>query len=173
MTALFLWGNVLFRQGLQINAINSNFANFESALYMKPESMPLTLSTWMGHNGSNLIFGQFSQLKSLFKWVQTSPVYNWFSASWDSTLNFEANIFKFQLLLCYSILLRGEINKIMHMLRFYASSAQIWKVSSMNKHENWRATALFCHNSQAQSKYAVVNLIHTWHKLFVFLLPDK
>ena len=29
------------------------------------------------------------------------------------------------------------------------------------KHQNWSASALFCLNSRAQSKYAVVNLIHT------------
>ena len=29
---------------------------------------------------------------------------------------------------------------------------------------NWSESALFCHNSQAQSKYAVINPIHTRHK---------
>ena len=31
-------------------------------------------------------------------------------------------------------------------------------------HQNWSASALFCLNSRAQSKYAVVNLIHTRRK---------
>ena len=44
-------------------------------------------------------------------------------------------------------------------------------VSALDKHQNWSASALFCHNSQAQSKYAVVkgifsdsNNIFLWHK---------
>ena len=37
----FLWGNVLPRGELQKDAINSNFENFESALYMKSLSVPL------------------------------------------------------------------------------------------------------------------------------------
>ena len=41
ISALFLWGNVLLRGELQIDANNSNFKNFESAMYMKSGSMPL------------------------------------------------------------------------------------------------------------------------------------
>ena len=36
-------GNVLLRGELQIDVINSNIENFESTLYMKSVSMPLTL----------------------------------------------------------------------------------------------------------------------------------
>ena len=37
----FLWGNVFFGGKLQIDAKNSNFKIFESALYLKSVSMPL------------------------------------------------------------------------------------------------------------------------------------
>ena len=40
--AKFLWINVFFGGKLQIYAKNLNFKNFESALYMKSVSMPLT-----------------------------------------------------------------------------------------------------------------------------------
>ena len=42
ISAKFLWGNALLRGKLQIGAKNSNFEIFESALYMKSVSMPLT-----------------------------------------------------------------------------------------------------------------------------------
>ena len=42
ISAKFLWGNVLLGGKLQIGAKNSNFEIFESALYMKSVSMPLT-----------------------------------------------------------------------------------------------------------------------------------
>ena len=41
--AWFIWENVLLRGALQIDAINSNFESFESALYMKSVSMPLSI----------------------------------------------------------------------------------------------------------------------------------
>ena len=42
ISAKFLWGNVLLGGKLQIGAKKSNFEIFESALYMKSVSMPLT-----------------------------------------------------------------------------------------------------------------------------------
>ena len=42
ISAKFLWGNVLLGGKFQIGAKNSNFEIFESALYMKQVSMPLT-----------------------------------------------------------------------------------------------------------------------------------
>ena len=34
--------------------------------------------------------------------------------------------------------------------------------------------ALFCHNSQAQSKFTAVNLIYSWHtQLFLVFIYDK
>ena len=45
ISASFLWGNVILRGELQIDAINSNFQNFESALYMKSVSMPLSFNS--------------------------------------------------------------------------------------------------------------------------------
>ena len=42
ISAKFLWGNVFFGGKLQIDAKNSNFEIFESALYLKSVSMPLS-----------------------------------------------------------------------------------------------------------------------------------
>ena len=44
ISAKFLWGNVFFGGKLQIDAKNSNFEIFESALYLKSVSMPLKTS---------------------------------------------------------------------------------------------------------------------------------
>ena len=63
------------------------------------------------------------------------------------------------------LLLRVNLDKIMHAhWDFDASSARTQRVSALDKHQNWSASALFRLNSQAQSKYAVVNLIHTQRK---------
>ena len=63
------------------------------------------------------------------------------------------------------LLLRVNVDKIMHARwDFDASSARTRRVSALDKHQNWSASALFCLNSRAQSKYAVVNLIHTRRK---------
>ena len=43
ISAKFLWGNVFIGGKLQIDAKNSNFEIFESALYLKSVSMPLIL----------------------------------------------------------------------------------------------------------------------------------
>ena len=57
------------------------------------------------------------------------------------------------------LLLRVNLDKIMHArLDFDASSARTRRVSALDKHQNWSASASFCLNSRAQSKYAVVNL---------------
>ena len=37
-------------------------------------------------------------------------------------------------------------------------------MSALDKYQNWSASALVYHNSQPQSKYAVINIIHTWNK---------
>ena len=48
------------------------------------------------------------------------------------------------------LLLWVNCDKIMHAhWDFNASRAQTWKVSALDKHQNWSASALFCHNSQA------------------------
>ena len=63
------------------------------------------------------------------------------------------------------LLLRVNLDKIMHpRWDFDASCARTRRVSALDKHQNWSASALFCLNSRAQSKYAVVNLIHTRRK---------
>ena len=73
------------------------------------------------------------------------------------------------------LLLRVNLDKIMHARwDFDASSARTRRVSALDKHQNWSASALFCLNSRAQSEYAVVNLIHTRRKqTFCLLLCDK
>ena len=43
ISAKFLWWNELLGEELQIDAKNSNFEFYESALYMKSESIPLTI----------------------------------------------------------------------------------------------------------------------------------
>ena len=43
-------------------------------------------------------------------------------------------------------------------------TSELHRVSALDKHQNWSTSALFCLNSQAQSKYTVVNLIHTRRK---------
>ena len=63
------------------------------------------------------------------------------------------------------LLLRVNLDKIMHACwNFDTSSARTRRVSALDKHQNWSASALFCLNSRAQSKYAVINLIHTRRK---------
>ena len=63
------------------------------------------------------------------------------------------------------LLLRVNLDKIMHARwDFDASSARTRRMSALDKHQNWSASVLFCLNSRAQSKYTVVNLIHTQHK---------
>ena len=47
---------------------------------------------------------------------------------------------------------------------FDASNARTRRANALHKHQHWSGCALFCHNSQAWSKYAVNNLIHTQHK---------
>ena len=70
------------------------------------------------------------------------------------------------------LLLRVNLDKIMHVRwDFDASSVlRTRRVSALDKHQNWSASALFCLNFRAQSKYAVVNLIHTRRKQTFWLL---
>ena len=63
------------------------------------------------------------------------------------------------------LLLQVDLDKIMHARwDFDASSAQTQRVSALDKHQNQSGSVLFCLNSQAKSKYAVINLIHTRSK---------
>ena len=63
------------------------------------------------------------------------------------------------------LLLWVNLDKIMHARwDFDASSARTRRVSALDKHQNWSASALFCLISREQSKHAVVNLIHTRRK---------
>ena len=92
----------------------------------------------------------------------------WFSESMRSYL-IESQWNNYRLITAY-LLLRVNLDKIMHARwDFDASSAQTRRVSALDKHQNWSASALFCLNSRAQSKYAVVDLIHTRHKTNFFL----
>ena len=60
----FLWGNVFFGGKLQIDAKNSNFEFFESALYLKSVSMPLMRKV---SKTSNCIH-------TTFKWYMGHPL---------------------------------------------------------------------------------------------------
>ena len=83
--------------------------------------------------------------------------------------------FNYRLIIAY-LLLRVYLDKIMHVHQdFDASSARTRRVSALDQHQNGSASASFCLNSRAQSKYAVVNLIHIHdvNKLFFLLLCDK
>ena len=72
------------------------------------------------------------------------------------------------------LLLQVNYDKIMNARwDFDTSSARTRRVSALDKHQNWSASALFCHNSCAESKYAVVNLIHTRHVKLVSLYMWK
>ena len=52
---------------------------------------------------------------------------------------------------------------------FDALNAWTLRVNVLDKHRDC-ASALFCRNFQAQSKYTVINLVHTWHKQTFSLL---
>ena len=57
-------------------------------------------------------------------------------------------------------------SKIMNAYRLM-SAYLLWRVNLvkiMHKHQNQSASALFCLNSRPQSKYTVIDLIHTRHK---------
>ena len=54
ISAKFLWGNVLLGGKLQIGVKSSNFEIFESALYMKSVSMPLSRNEmWYAADNQN------------------------------------------------------------------------------------------------------------------------
>ena len=62
------------------------------------------------------------------------------------------------------VLLRVNCDKIMQARwDFDVSNAWTQNVSALDKHQNWSKSALFCHNSWAQIKYPVINLIRTQH----------
>ena len=89
---------------------------------------------------------------------------------WFQLCNHPTVWLNYRLITAY-LLLRVNLDKIM-LTRwdFDASSAWTRTGSALDKHQNWSASELCCLNSRAQSKYAVVNLIHTRHKqtFFVF-----
>ena len=110
-----------------------------------------------------------------FAYISMSVVDNWtwikpnLSSMADSAIaqsgrGLGSSFHIYRLITAY-LLLRVNLDKIMHARwDFYASSARTRRVSALDKHQNWSASALFCLNSRAQSKYAVVNLIHTRRK---------
>ena len=82
-------------------------------------------------------------------------VYNVYINKFDFVWEF-CILFIYRLLTAY-LLLWVNYDKIMHMhWDFDASSAQTRRVSALDKHQNWRASTLFCHNSRPQSKYVVI-----------------
>ena len=56
---------------------------------------------------------------------------------------------------------------------FDVSSAGTRRVSALDEDQKWSESALFCYNSRAQSKYAVINLIHTRYNIFFVILDVK
>ena len=65
ISAKFLWGNVFFGGKLQIDAKNSNFEIFESALYLKSVSMPLRNISILRLQSAEKILGHFSGFKGI------------------------------------------------------------------------------------------------------------
>ena len=102
-------------------------------------------------------------------WVAKSASWHINDPVWKTTWKLDLMVFMchryiYRLITAY-LLLRVNLDKIMHARwDFDASSARTWRVNALDKHQNWSASALFCLNSRAQSKYAVVNLIHTRRK---------
>ena len=66
---------------------------------------------------------------------------------WSLTLTYHSSyIYRWKT----ALFLRVHCDKIRHVCwDFDASSAQTRKVSALDKHQNWRKRALFCHNSRA------------------------
>ena len=93
------------------------------------------------------------------------PTYECMQPHTLSTCNKQGPHITYRLITAF-LLLRVNLDKIMHARwDFDASSARTRKVSALDKHQNWSASALFCLNSRAQSpQYAVVNVIHTRRK---------
>ena len=58
ISAKFLWGNVLLGGKQQIDAKNSNFQIFESTLYMKSVSIPLSLYIYLS-DASNEVYSYY------------------------------------------------------------------------------------------------------------------
>ena len=105
-----------------------------------------------------------SEVRFLWRFTRdTQPMTNTvFENPWKRKSRFNADTcFIYRLITAY-LLSRVNLDKIMHARwDFDASSARTRRVSALDKHQNWSASALFCLNSPAQSKYAAVNLIHT------------
>ena len=90
------------------------------------------------------------------------------SHSDGSRCEWHTSLMNYRLITAY-LLLRVNLDKIMHARwNFDVSSARTRRVSALDRRQNWSASALFCLNSHAQRKYAVlVNLIiHDVNKLF-------
>ena len=57
---------------------------------------------------------------------------------------------------------------------FDAWNTRTWRVSALDKHQNWNTSALFCHDSRASSKYAVINSnSYTMYTNFLVFIYDK
>ena len=120
--------------------------------YMNFDGMILTFYTWI-----HVVYTSTSAWRPFTTWTQKLDFINFFYTVLTKWINY-------RLITAY-LLLRVNLDKIMHTRwDFDASSARTQRVSALDKHQNWSASALFCQNSRAQSKYAVVNLIHTRRK---------
>ena len=58
-------------------------------------------------------------------------------------------------------------------LKFWCIKCTNPKGDYIGQTSNWSKFAIFCHNSWAQSKNGVLNLIHTWHKQTLAFFCDK
>ena len=114
-----------------------------------------------------------SHFKAKVKLFTKQRLAQFFLAMILCVLSTAKSILIYRLITAY-LLLRVNLDKIMHVRwDFDASSARTRRVSALDKHQNWSASALFCLNSRAQSKYAVVNLIHTWRKQTFLYVINK
>ena len=114
-------------------------------------------------NGIEILVGQVV----VKLWIKTVKIVliNNSKTSWSTFEFLRQDAYIIYRLITAYLLLRVNLDKIMHTCwDFDASSAWTQRVSALDKHQNWSASALFCLNSRAQSKYAVVNRIHTRHK---------
>ena len=78
--------------------------------------------------------------------------YQFYSVTRAAVFSSQEVQYNYRLITAY-LLLRVNLDKIMHARwDFDASSARTRRVSALDRHQNWSASALFCLNFRAQSK---------------------
>ena len=116
-------------------------------------------------NGKNILYFPFQFSSNVqYRYLQCIYIKIKLYCTWSVIIHGNMEFKIYRLITAY-LLLRVNLDKIMHVRwDFDASSARTRRVSALDKHQNWSASALFCLNSRAQSKYAVVTLIHAQRK---------